>query len=225
MKQSSRCWDKVFRVHEVNRLPSEHSRDTCIVAIYVDDLIIVTKTPEEMQEVKQLMSSQFQMKDMGELHHCLGIRIDRDKGWKINSLWSEAVSSENAEEVQAWGCQSNVYTSCKDDGVSKDVDSTTYQSMVGSLLYASIATKPYISQAIAVVSKYNSNPSEAYLNAVKRILRYLKGQPGCHPNVQKVWQRQGTWLFWCWLRGWCGWSTLDYWELASHEQRFYQLVQ
>ena len=64
---------------------------------------------------------------------------------------------------------------CKDDGVSKAVDSTAYQSMVGSLLYASITTRPDISQAVAVVSKYNLNPSEAHLNAGKRILRYLKG--------------------------------------------------
>ena len=64
---------------------------------------------------------------------------------------------------------------CKDDGVSKAVDSTTYQSIVGSVLYASIATRPDISQAVAVVSKYSSNPSEAHLTAVKQILRYLKG--------------------------------------------------
>ena len=47
--------------------------------------------------------------------------------------------------------------------------------MVGSLLYASIATRPDIAQAVGAVSKYNSNPSEAHLTAVKRIMRYLKG--------------------------------------------------
>ncbi len=55
------------------------------------------------------------------------------------------------------------------------VDPVLYQSMVGSLLYAAIATRPDIAQAVGVVSKFNANPSHAHLTAVKRILRYLKG--------------------------------------------------
>ena len=47
--------------------------------------------------------------------------------------------------------------------------------MVGSLLHASIATRPDIAQAVGAVSKFNSCPTEAHLTAVKRIFRYLKG--------------------------------------------------
>jgi len=55
------------------------------------------------------------------------------------------------------------------------VDSSTYQSMVGNLLYAAMATRPDIAQAVSVVSKFNANPSVSHLTAVKRVLRYLKG--------------------------------------------------
>ena len=55
----------------------------------------------------------------------------------------------------------------KDDGMSKPVDPVFYQSMVGSLLYAAIATRPDISQAVGAVSKFNSCPTEAHLTAVK----------------------------------------------------------
>ena len=134
-----------------------------------------------MQEVKQLLSSQFQMKDMGELHYCLGITIEQDKAEKSIGLHQKQYllkmlkkfKLEDAKPVST-PADPNVKL-CKDDGVSKSVDSSKYQSMVGSLLYAAIATRPDISQAVAVVSKYNSNPSEAHLTAVKRILRYLKG--------------------------------------------------
>ena len=47
--------------------------------------------------------------------------------------------------------------------------------MVGSLLYAAVATIPDISQAVRVVSKFSSKLSEAHLTAVKRILHYLNG--------------------------------------------------
>ena len=42
-------------------------------------------------------------------------------------------------------------------------------------MYASIATRPDIAQAVGAVSKFNSCPTEAHLNAVKRTFHYLKG--------------------------------------------------
>ena len=63
----------------------------------------------------------------------------------------------------------------KDDGYSKPVDAVQYQSMVGSLIYAAIATRPDIAHAVAALAKFNSSPTEAHLTAVKRVFRYLKG--------------------------------------------------
>ena len=57
----------------------------------------------------------------------------------------------------------------KNDGVSKPVNQVNYQSMVGSLLYASIATRPDIAQAVGDVSQFNSSPTEAHLTAVNQI--------------------------------------------------------
>ena len=50
-----------------------------------------------------------------------------------------------------------------------------YASAVGSLMYVMLCTRPYISYAVGMVSRYQSNPGEAHWKNVKRILRYLKG--------------------------------------------------
>ena len=50
-----------------------------IVAVYVDDLIIVTKTPDQMKQIKESMAIQFKMKDLGKLHYCLRITIEQKK--------------------------------------------------------------------------------------------------------------------------------------------------
>ena len=63
----------------------------------------------------------------------------------------------------------------KDDGISKAVNPELYQSMVGSLLYAGIATRSDISHAVGAVFKFISEPSESHLTVVKRIFCYLKG--------------------------------------------------
>ena len=49
-----------------------------------------------------------------------------------------------------------------------------YRSAVGGLLYL-CHTRPDIAQAVGVVCKYSSDPSDAHWTAVKRIFRYLKG--------------------------------------------------
>jgi hypothetical protein len=50
-----------------------------------------------------------------------------------------------------------------------------YREAVGSLMYASLGTRPDISFAVTTLSKYSSNPGEAHWNAVKRVFRYLLG--------------------------------------------------
>ena len=188
LKQAPRCWNKAFtefmksiEFKQSTADPCVYVRDTCIVAVYVDDLIIATKTTDEMQEVKQSLHSQFQMKDMGELYFCVGVTIEQDRAEKVIELHQKQYilnmlkkfKLEDAKPVST-PADPNVKL-CKDDGVSKSVDSIMYQSMVGSLLYAAIATRPDISHAVGVVAKFNSGPNEAHLTAVKRILRYLKG--------------------------------------------------
>ena len=80
-------------------------------------------------------------------------------------------------------CQ--LHVKLKKNGVSKGVDPIAYQSMVGSLLYAATATHPDIAQAVGVVPKFNSQPTEARLTAVKRILCYLKGTVDLALKYQK----------------------------------------
>ena len=49
-----------------------------IVAVDVNDLILIARTPEEMQEIKTSLATCFKMKDMGKLYYCLGIPVEQD---------------------------------------------------------------------------------------------------------------------------------------------------
>ena len=53
-----------------------------IVAVYVDDLIIISKTAEEMRTIKKNLLARFKMKDIGRLHYCLGVNIEEDESNK-----------------------------------------------------------------------------------------------------------------------------------------------
>ena len=50
-----------------------------IVGVYVDDLLIASKTKSGMQWIKTMLKNTFEMKDLGEVSYILGIQIARDK--------------------------------------------------------------------------------------------------------------------------------------------------
>ena len=191
LKQSSRCWNKAFK-ESVEKLGFiQASADPCvfirkadtltIIAIHVDDLMILAENILEMRRLKGSLKVQFKMKDMGELHYYVGVCIVQDKerkqvylhqGQYIEKVLKKFGQTE-AKPVST-PADLNIQLQ-KEDGVSRPVDTVTYQSIVGSLLYAAITTRPDIAQAVGVVSKFCANPTQSHLTAAKRILRYLKG--------------------------------------------------
>ena len=53
--------------------------------------------------------------------------------------------------------------------------SVPYSLVIGSFMYAMVCTRPDIAHAVGVVSRYMNNPDKEHWEAVKWILRYLRG--------------------------------------------------
>ena len=61
------------------------------------------------------------------------------------------------------------------EGTSTPKLRSQYQSLIGSLLYIMLGTRPDIAFAVTQMAKFASNPSEEHLNRAMYILRYLQG--------------------------------------------------
>ena len=188
-KQSPRCWDRSFKELMISQGFIQSVADPCvfiskvndqlaIVAVHVDDLILLTETEQEMIDLKANLSAHLKMKDMGKLHYCLGVNMKMTDG--VLQISQEQYIHKILHQYKLQDCKPvstpmdvNVKL-VKDDGYSKPVDPVVYQSMVG-LIYAAIATRPDIAQAPGALANFNSSPNEAHLTAVKRVFRYLKG--------------------------------------------------
>ena len=59
------------------------------------------------------------------------------------------------------------------DLLGKNIDSSLYRSMIGSLLYLT-TSRPDISYSEGVCARYQANPKESHMIALKRIIRYVK---------------------------------------------------
>ena len=62
------------------------------------------------------------------------------------------------------------------DLTGKSVNQTQYRGMIGSLMYL-LASRPDIQFSVCLCARYQADPKESHLTAVKRIIRYLKGTP------------------------------------------------
>ena len=60
------------------------------------------------------------------------------------------------------------------DASGKDVEQRLYRGMIGSLLYLT-ASRPDISFSVGVCARYQANPKESQLCAVKRIIQFVNG--------------------------------------------------
>ena len=87
LKQSPRCWNEKLCNHLKSLGFKESGADSCvfiqsggkgmkIIAVYVDDLILIAKTLAEVEQMKEGLSETFKMKDMGQLRYCLGINFE-----------------------------------------------------------------------------------------------------------------------------------------------------
>ncbi|RVX07328.1 Retrovirus-related Pol polyprotein from transposon RE1 [Vitis vinifera] len=127
-----------------------HTGKMAILIVYVDDIILSGNDMEELQNLKKYLSEEFEVKDLGNLKYFLGMEVARSrKGIKKLGIEKE----------------------------STPVDRGRYQRLVGRLIYLS-HTRPDIGFAVSAVSQFMHSPTEEHMEAVYRILRYLKMTPG-----------------------------------------------
>jgi hypothetical protein len=116
------------------------------------------------------------MKDLGTLHHFLGVTVERrPQGLFLHQRQYTVDILERAGMVECKPCATLVETQGKLSATGPSVaDPTGYRSLVGAFQYL-LFTKPDIAYAIQKVCLHMHDPREPHLTALKRILRYLRG--------------------------------------------------
>ena len=120
------------------------------------------------------------MKDLGDCEWILGMRVIRDRTNRKLYLDQEQYLNKILKQFHMENCNPSTTPEellklNKTQQHETQIDSKLYQSIVGGLMYASISTRPDISHAVNMISRYLGNPGEKHLSAAKRILRYIKG--------------------------------------------------
>ncbi|KAH9751535.1 hypothetical protein KPL71_014332 [Citrus sinensis] len=192
LKQSPRAWFERFtrfvRKEGYSQGQSDHTMfvkhtdggKMAVLIVYVDDIILTGSDGDEMSRLKKHLASEFEIKDLGPLRYFLGMEVARSR--MGISVSQRKYVLDLLEEIGMSGCRPSdtpVDPNQKLGEVSNGVlvDKGRYQRLVGKLIYLS-HTRPDIAFAISAVSQYMHSPYAEHLEAVHKILRYLKSTPG-----------------------------------------------
>ena len=196
LKQASRSWNLCFDEAVKNYGFIKNKDESCVykrvsgstiifLVLYVDDILLIGNDIPELAVVKNWLGKQFSMKDLGEAAYILGIKIYRDRSRKLLGLSQSTYIDKVLKRFSMHESKRGFIPMSHGISLSKSqcptsreekerMDKIPYASAIGSIMYAMICTRPDISYALSMTSRYQSNPGEAHWTAVKNILKYLR---------------------------------------------------
>nr|GEY12693.1 uncharacterized mitochondrial protein AtMg00810-like [Tanacetum cinerariifolium] len=157
----------------------KNNRDIILVQVYVDDIIFGSTKKAWCDKFKALMKGEFQMSAMRELTLFIGLQVQqRPDGVFINQ---EKYVQEilNKFDLRSVRTATTPYEATKPKSKNESdslVNVHLYRFMMGSLMYLT-ALRPHIMFVVSACSRNQVTPTTSNLEAVKKIFKYLKGQP------------------------------------------------
>lgn len=192
LKQAPYRWNYRFNEFAERHQLKRSQHDPCLyvkttessviyLLLYVDDIIIASNRIDEIKFLKQKLSQNFEMHDMGDLRQFLGINVRKtndgiylnQRKYLLNVL--ERFGMSDCKESKT-PMEANIYF-----GENKETENTLLvkgkpvRELIGCLMYLMLCTRPDLSASLNLCSRAQSNPTEQLWISLKRILRYLKG--------------------------------------------------
>ena len=197
LKQASRSWnicfDQVIKSFDFNHCTNEScvykKLDGSVVVflvLYVDDILLIEIDVGVLSFIKVWLSSQFNMKELGEAGHILRIKLLRDcknrmlgllQATYIGNILARFSMQDSKKGFLPFrhGITLSKYQCPKTPDEIEKMKAIPYSSIVGSLIYAMLCTKPNICFIVGMVSRYQSNLGQEQWTAVKNFSSILKG--------------------------------------------------
>ncbi|KAL9252945.1 Retrovirus-related Pol polyprotein from transposon TNT 1-94-like protein [Drosera capensis] len=196
LKQASRQWYHKFHIVIISFGLEPNITDDCIyhkfsgskhffVVLYVDDILLTSNDIDLLHETKRFLSKKFEMKDLGNASFVLAIQIHRDRlkgvlGISQKSYIDKVLKRNDMQDCKpgdtpvAKGDKFSLNQCPKNGFETKEMEKTPYASVVGSLMYAQVCTRPDLAYIVGILGRYLSNLRIYHWKAAKRVMRYLQ---------------------------------------------------
>ncbi|KAK1427083.1 hypothetical protein QVD17_15766 [Tagetes erecta] len=193
LKQSPRCWYQRFDETMLTNYFKRSSYDSCVylkeyksgkfiyLLLYVDDMLICCEDKDEIEVTKELLMKAFDMKDLGAAKKILGMEIVRDRVNGKLILHQQAYINKILNNYSMQDCKpvktplaQHFKLSSRDSPQTEEeryqMRGVPYANLVGSFMYLMVCTRPDISYAVSLVSRYIADPGKLHWEAAKWLL-------------------------------------------------------
>ena len=167
-----------FRINESDKCV--YIKDTVngyvIMYLYVDDMLIIGSNNDIIKATKRILTSEFDMKELGVADVILGMKISRKSDGLVLSQSHyvkkvlEKFKKYDDSPVRTLVDVNLHLTKNKGKGISQ----LEYSRIIGSLMCIMNCTRLNIAYSISKLSRYTSNLEEDHWKELVRVLRYLK---------------------------------------------------
>lgn len=190
LHQSGRCWYEELHAKLTSNGFNVITGVTCayiyeksaVLLVYVDDLAIFSKNQKTHDKMVRLISSFYEVEDLGPISKLLGIEFNIEgKSAQINcpKYIEKCMERFNLDKNRNENLpiQPGVVTSKaeqpSDPKVIEKMKKVPYRNLLGCLLYISGRCRPDISYGVASLSQVVEKPSPVHWKRLTQILRYL----------------------------------------------------
>ena len=196
LKQAPYSWNRFFD-KTIKTLDFDQNEDeSCVykkiqgsmvvfLLMYVDDILLIRNGVGLLSLVKIWLSTQFEKKDLGEVKYILGIKIFQDRkntkivvsqATYIDKLLVKYVMQDSKKGMLPFKNEVSIsQDQCPKKTEEKDhMKAIPYASMVGSLMYVMLCTRPDICFVVGMMSRYQSNPYMEHWTMVKHTLKHIR---------------------------------------------------
>jgi hypothetical protein len=203
LKQSHREFNEPLRDKLVSLGSRQLMSDPCIhifeangvfamIALYVDNIPVACNNTAWWVAFTALACSRFDIKDQGDMSDIIGMHITRDRAARTISLDQGKYVRELLDKHDMVDCKPPCMPMdpCFLAAISKQTpvpltgtDRDIYPSLVGSLQYAAVCTRPDISTALSILGSAHASPTVAHMQALKKGFALPQGITHHEPDV------------------------------------------
>jgi transposase InsO family protein len=198
MKQAGRIWNRTLHSRMLEWGFKQLSSESCVyfrkapsgtilAAVHVDDFLSVASSHEENERFKEQMRQVWSISDPGDVRFVVGIAVEWDRPNhtvmlsqmalidRIVSQFGQSDASPLSMPMAPGLKLRRVDPASLTASDRQELTKLPYRSLVGSLLYLAVASRPDISYSVQQLSQYLDCFSYTHWNAAIRVVRYLKG--------------------------------------------------
>ena len=153
-----------------------------ILVVVVDDMALASNDQPLLDHFKQKFSARFKVKLLGRLKSFIGWEIYRDSSGLYvsqSTYFQKMLREHNLSPLNAVSCplplSADLTESHDGDTLLSPRDHARYRSLVGSLMYAAVCTRPDLSFSCSILARAMHKPSIRHLALAKRVVRYVAG--------------------------------------------------